>query len=610
MTAPARGSKRLLYLSWGVAAAFAAAAGAAALRARAPLPAPFRRFELPAVMAASSASPALAPDGTRIAYLADEHLHVRVVDSLEARDLGPVPKNASMLFWSPDSRTIGFSAEGTIRSVPAAGGPFLSICKIPASGRAMGVRWQKDGTIVFSVWRDSLYRVPASGGVPQVHLAIDPSKEVDFHLVSALPDGRLLINAHPIPPASIAREPLVAAFALEHSEIYDGKRRSVLSTAGSIHGMEYAPPGFLLFMRTDANANEGLWSLPFTEGPLDPSKAVLIEPRATGFDVAADGTLLALVPPESASKVELVWVDRSGAVVPVPGAPVPGVPAELGALSAAAVSPDGRRAAFAAGSPADVFLRDLATGLDTRLTFDAPGARAVAWFPSGDRILYGAGTAVGALKIVSRRADGTAETRELASGVFARVSADGRSLFFSMDDRGRGHLRQAPLSSDGTLGTAQPVFSGGDEPDIRGFDLSPDGSLLVYSVRQPSLQVEVFLTELPAGKSRVQISNGGGAQPRFSRDGKELFYLSPAPDGKGRQLTAVPVTSRPEVKLGAPRALFGIDGGKNGPSSRAGYDVSQDGRRFLMTRPLSPAGSDGTRLVLVQNWPAAMAKER
>ena len=123
---------------------------------------PIRRFELPAAIAAAPNPPVIAPDGSRLAYVSGNHLRVQPLDSLESYDLGPVPVTTANLFWAPDSKTIGFTADATIRSVPASGGPSILICKIPASGNALDLVWRADGTILFTVWQ--AYTVQAAGG--------------------------------------------------------------------------------------------------------------------------------------------------------------------------------------------------------------------------------------------------------------------------------------------------------------------------------------------------------------------------------------------------------------------------------------------------------------
>ena len=282
---PVKKSSAVRHAVWlaVAAAALGISAGAIVWRMKPTAPPPLRRFELP--VSAGIRAITMSPDGSRVAYIANGHLYVRAFDALQPLDLGAVPKPQqsvgpvdAVVFWSPDSKTIGFATDGTIRTLPAGGGPLILVCKVPGAGAMLGAAWRADGTIVFSVWRDSLYKVPASGGTAELYLSVDPATEVDFHRISALPDNRIILMTH-----------LRGAKASYRAEMFDGKKRMVLvkSDRGlgnftSTHGMGliYAPPGYLLFSRNDANT--GIWAVPFSTDPIDLSKAVLVE---AGSDV-------------------------------------------------------------------------------------------------------------------------------------------------------------------------------------------------------------------------------------------------------------------------------------------------------------------------------------
>jgi Tol biopolymer transport system component len=556
---------------------------------------PYRRFELSGPISASNEF-ALSRDGTRIVYVIGGHLYIRPLDALEPIDLGPVHITAAHLSWSPDSRAIAFTAEGKIQTIPAAGGPVFVVCTIPASGRVLAVRWLESGRILFSVWRDNLYEVAATGGTPAVRLRVDRSTEIDFHYISSLPDGRLIVAAHQRDPDQ------------EVQELVDGNTRIVLNTDRTANMFEYDKSGLLLFRRIATNT--GVWTVPFTAGAVDMTRAVLVERGGTDFSAADDGTLLVAMP--APSKSSLVWVDRSGAATPIAGSPV-----EIRRLGFA-ISPDGHRVVFVigAGLVANVVVRDLDTGVDTPLTLnkaDDPGtappeAYSPAWFPSGDRIIYGSGrTEAG--RVVVKNSDAAAGERELTAGTAAIVSHDGRTVVFRLDDRGRGRLRWATLQPDGSAGPGSHVFPTDDEPDVREMILSPDDRSLAYEARQPDGRSDLFIESFPGGAAQRLIAEGA-RRPRFSRDGREIFYLKGEADERGRpkgMLMSVPVTAtEPMMKLGAAVPLF--DDSTPGRPNLDGYDVAPDGRRFLMTASIaSPAGTPA-RVVLVQNWRAAMKK--
>jgi len=568
----------------------AAATAAVTWQVRPDAPAPVRRFDLPAAMAAAS-DVALSPDGAWLAYVSEGRLFSRALEALEPRDLGGVPPATSNLFWSPDSQTIGFTAEAAIRTIPARGGTPFTVAAIPASGRVMDIAWRADDdALLFAVWRDSIYRVAASGGTPEVALAIDEATEIDFHTVLPLAGNQLIVATH------------VREGDQDLLQLVQGTRRVTLASDPAVGRFRSAGPGRLMFDRIGVNA--GIWTVPLRDGPMDFTEAMLVEPGATSAGPpAADGTWLFRVP--ATERWQMVWTSRTGTATPIPGVPIEPYWPDL------ALSPDDSRAAFSVTAGhlgSSLVVRDLASGADTPLVSPAdresPTWAAIvkpAWFPTGDRVVHPTG-GVEASRILARAADGSGVARDLGPGYFARVSHDGRELVFVVDDRGRGRLHRAPIDAEGKLGASQPVFPGGDEPNVRGFDLSPDGTLLAYAAVQADGQINVHLTTYPVVTGRWRVTADGGTQPRFSRDGRELFFFAPAgtePGARRGGLYALPVMT--PIRIGQPTLLLEDDAGSGAGPSVTGFDVARDGR-FLMLRRVPPRPADATRLVLVQNW--------
>ena len=263
--APGRRSRVTLALAAG-SVVLTALAGIVAWQMKPTGIAPVRRFDLPAAIAAAK-DVAIAPDGSRLAYLTGRHLYVHAFADASAQDLGEVPPASQGLFWSTDGRTIGFSAQGTLRTRPSGGGPDFIVCKVPGAGRLMAAVWSPDNTIVFAAWRDSLYRVPAAGGTPVVLVAANPATDIDFHGVASLPDGRLIVARHARSDDS------------EHLEVVEGGKATALTDDTLIGDVEYRAPGILLFVRR--GANKGVWAVPFDKPPMDFSRAVLLAAGAT-----------------------------------------------------------------------------------------------------------------------------------------------------------------------------------------------------------------------------------------------------------------------------------------------------------------------------------------
>jgi hypothetical protein len=144
---------------------------------------------------------------------------------------------------------------------------------------------------------------------------------------------------------------------------------------------------------------------------------------------------------------------------------------------------------------------------------------------------------------------------------------------------------------------------------VRTFDISPDGTLLAFDAEQADRKLSAFVTELPAATSRWLLVDAG-TRPRFSRTGHEIFYLQGATSGRGAPprglFMSVPFTTSPGFKLGVPVRI--VDDSVQDAPTLGGYDIAPDGKRFLMWKPASST-SEGTRVVLLQNWRGAMEKK-
>jgi hypothetical protein len=255
-------------------------------------------------------------------------------------------------------------------------------------------------------------------------------------------------------------------------------------------------------------------------------------------------------------------------------------------------------------------VRDLKTGSDTRLTpagEDAPTLDAPSWFPSSDEVVFAAGSTA-ARKIVARRTDGSGGQRMLVNGLAGQVTPDRRYLVFLVDEGVGTRLRYGPLLADGSVGAAERVLKQSD-PLIRAFDLSPDGSTLAYSIQEADGRLNAFLTDFPAGSRQLQVTTSGGAHPRFSGDGKALFYLSPATPQTDPPRGAVaerPITLKPLDTSGPPVQLFVEGKGPEGIILNV-FDVARDRRMLTMRRTGGDKGT-GTPQVVVRPRRSALSR--
>jgi hypothetical protein len=583
----ARSAAWMLLLALGALGIAAAAGVAGWIMKPGATAAPVRRFDLPKAIAESSLF-AFAPDGERIAYVKDGRLYVHALASGVAADLGAVSLSGRTLFWSPDSLTIGFAAESSIRTIPAAGGTPFVVGKIPGSGQMLTGLWLPDDTIVFSVWRESIYRVRASGGTPELHVSMDPAKEVDTHFLTMAPGNRLILGVH-----------VRGDDDAQRLDIVENGRRTPLSSDTDMWFQRFVPPNHLLFMRR--LTNPGVWTAPFENGTLDLTRAAIVQPGATEFDAARDGTLLARF--AARNRRNLVWVTRSGQTTPVPG------PALEMTDTSFELAPEGGRVLMSTVGPdfrAGLVVRDLATGTDTlvppprqagAMTFGA----SVTWAPGG-RLYFGVG-GVDTSEIYDWPADGSTGGRRLVAGISARMTAGRKEIYFTRDEKGANRLRRAMLGPNGTVEESEALFPANAEPTVAWFDVSPDGQLLAFADRRGTAGPNIFVTTLPDLRERRQVTSNGGSRPKLTRDGKSLWYFSGVPTAGAtrRQLHAVPVTMNP-LTIGAPAVVL-VEDPSNGISFTS-FDVAKDGR-LLMTRRADPQPGDEARVVLMQNWLAA-----
>ena len=582
------GSRRTVLAASAIALVLAAAAAAIAWSLKPATTSPLRRIELPGAVA-TARSLAISPDGTRYAYVHEGRVFVRELAQTEPRELAGAHPTVNYLFWSPDSRTVGFYAAGTIRTAPAAGGAVLTVCEVPASRQLTSALWHPDGRILFAVWRDSLYAVQSSGGTPAVLLAVNVQTEVDFHETALLPDGRLVAGVH-LRDADLARVELIDLRS---------SKRTVLTDDPSVRDFRYAAPGYLMFRRV--GANQGLWALPLSETRLELSRAVFVSPGASAYSVSNDGT--AIVQSEVIPTFTLEWMSRDGKLSAAAGPPIEDLYPWI------AVSPDAGRVVYSAGrARPSIFIRDLATGADMRLTSEVGRGFNVAfagstlmmhpsWSPSGDRVLYSRGQ-IEASELLAWRADGSGEPITLTKGSYGRISADGKWLLWLEDNRGLGRLRYAAFDGNAIVGEARTP-AGLEKLNIRAFDLSPDASLIAVGAKEEeSMQGNIYVTAFPAGTPRRQVTSSGGMFPQFSADGLELYFFSGGSSESGAfegRMIVVPLTPGPALATGVPRTLF------TGSAVPSGFDVARDGR-LLVARQSERAG-ERPRALLVENWP-------
>jgi serine/threonine-protein kinase len=530
----------------------------------------------------------VSPDGRLVAFIGaaggQQALYVRSLDGFEARRFAGT-EGASTPFFSPDGRWIGFFAKGMLKKVSTAGGRPVDLCTV---GVNRGAAWGPSDIIVFAGASTApLQRIRSSGGTPESFTQLDASRNERTHRWPVfLPGGReVAFTVGVLDKPGDYDDARIDAVSLE-----TGTRRTlvqgasmarvagdhlVLGRQGAIYAVPIARTGEN-FRITSAAVVHGVGGVP-ASGVLH-------------FDVSGTGTLVYAEGDPDAERRQLVWLTRDGQVQPLP------LPEKE--YRTPRVSPDGRRFLVALGPgqgrASEIWVHDTAGGSSARLTFDEQGSTPV-WTPDGRQVTYTVIRPDGAQRLMLKAADGSDAGQELM--VFPegplRVpvawAPDRRHLLF-VEDSGPG--RQLDIVRIALPGGAVQPLAVSPAVEWAG-SLSPDGEWVAYT-GDASGRPEVYVQPFSGSGGKWQVSEGGGAYPRWSPDGTELIYIN------GLDVMAVTVAATPGSFRAAPsRQLFSMSF-LAGYDSEANYDVAPDGRILAVRGRSGSQRADHFNVVL--NW--------
>jgi serine/threonine protein kinase/Tol biopolymer transport system component len=528
---------------------------------------------------------AVSPDGHRVAFLATnadgKHLlWVRSLDALAAQALAGTD-GAGRPFWSPDSRFLGFFADGKLKKVEVSGGPPITLCEAPND---RGGTWSQDGVIVFiGTYPGALQKVSASGGVPTAATTLSQGEIAHVRPIF-LPDGRHFLY-RAFNNTSQVEGPIYLASL-------DSAERKLLLNSDSAN-IAYTQ-GHLLFLR-----ERTLMAQPFDAQrlvltsdafPIAEQIQTQANPPSGVFSASGNG-VLAYQTGTGAAGFQLAWFDRSGKQVSVLG--------DRAEYSDLELSPDGKRASVnipdQAGKQRDIWFYDLGRGLRTRFTFGPADALTSIWSPDASRVIFN-WRRKGHYDLYLKASSGAGTEEVLLEDNLEKYplswSPDGRFILY--DSQGTNYsLFVLPLSGD-----RKPFPFLKTQFNVASAQFSPDGRWVAYQSNE-SGRAEVYAAPFPGPGGKWQISTTGGVLPRWSHDGKEIFYIAPdnklmaaAVDGKGGSF-----------EVGAVKQLFGTHAAAGG---RNRYDVSADGQRFLINA--TPEEATSTPITIVLNWTAGLKK--
>ena len=519
---------------------------------------------------------AAAPDGSCLVYVADTgtttQLFLRRMDQLEAERIQG-SEGAYAPFFSPDNKSVGFFAKEKLKTVSILGGDPVILCDVR---NPRGGCWGADDMIYFAEMEGGQFsRIRATGGKKEDLTVADRPDEIDrlrYEYPQILPGGKTIL---------LSMRSRIALYSLETRQI------SVLIEDG--YCARYVSPGHVVYAQAGS-----LRAVPFDvrtariSGPAFPVlDGLLLDSRhgMAQYSLSNNGLLL-YVPGGDTAKSILSWVDRKGNVEPL------GMPAQVYGMPK--LSPDGKQLAISVGieDKQDMYFYDTATARRLRLTLEGRNRHAI-WTPNGTRVTYSSdrGAKGWGRAIWVKSVDGKSDAELL-------VSSENLLTPYSWLPDGSllAYCEYLPITLTDICvvsreGSRERQVVVGTQNMEWGPVFSPDGQWIAY-VSDKSGKYQIYVQPYPAMDKIWQVSDDFGGEPIWSPKGDELFYRN------GDKWMSVSISTKPEFAAGIPEALF--EGAYNNVPSLS-YDVSPDGKRFLVLNP-EYDDSQVRELHVVLNW--------
>ena len=522
-------------------------------------------------------APAISPDGRQLAIVlvspdSRPQIWLRSLDDDQLRPIAGTTGGSSP-FWSADSRSLGFFADGKLKRIDPRGGEPVSLCDAP-TGR--GATWTSDGRIIVAPTSGSPLMVMSdTGGQLAPLTTLDASRgEISHRFPHWLPTGKVLYAVMDKSQASDLR----LVDATQPSKVLSlGRSSSAQFAAGHLF---FAREGTLYAQRFDAAAAT-LQGAPAAVTTVVTSGVIGLE----GFAVSPSGTVAIRARPSQPTQLTLV--DRDGRVKATVGEPLVQGMVEL--------SPDGRQVATARqdGAPVRIWTIDLERGVSTRVSADAHQDTFPVWSPDGGRLIFASNRAAGGnTNLYMAPVDGSGNVSAVLEGnALMRPGAWHANGTLVWSSHGPPHSGIWSMMLDGDR---KPVaYLETSRFRLQHPRLSPDGQWIAY-VSNQSGRREVYLQRFPDRDVPRQVSIGGGISPRWRKDGGEIYYVS-----ANGAIMAVSVSPGARPTIGRPLPLFPFQQPLGFSSDFYNYDVSADGQQFLLNQPTE---NSAPPLTVILNW--------
>jgi eukaryotic-like serine/threonine-protein kinase len=577
-TAAAPGRMRILP-SAAVALAMVAVAAATWFVARRPEPTTRMQFLLAGSAEMSISHMALSRDGAMLAFVSPEEssaLPMLYVQRIGSSNLTPLPgtQGASYPFWSPDDTYVGFFAKGKLQKIAISGGT-PQVLATALAGR--GGAWGSKGVIIYVADAESpLQRINADGtGMAPVTLGIRTKEDQSHRWPMFLPDGdHFLFWAGNF---SNDKDDRLSGIYLSSIE---GKERKLVVLCHSSFGFDAHHLFYADEQRQLVSLALDACNAMVSGSPSVVANVVGFQPSTywSAFTVAQNGTLV-FNTDVGAAQSALTWIDRSGK--------------ELGRIGDPAVmdnptlSPDGSRVAVdisnEKANSVDIWIENTTGADNSRFTFGSAEEVVGVWSRDGRVVAYR--TDVDGSSLYLKPASGLESERRrytlpptsMDDIIPNSWSLDDKQILFTHQITAGEYLELLPAAG------GEPTRFLTSKGSQTNGQISPDGKWVAYASDESGVW-EIYVTSFPGAAGKWQVSRGGGAEPRWRGDGKEIFYIS-----LNGMLMAVPVNGDSIFATGTPAPLFQIHG--RAPISSTDvftYDVTKDGKRFLVNRYVKP----------------------
>ncbi len=572
--------RRASLLPWLAAAlALVAVVAATWFIARRPQPTRRMQFALAVPDEMSISHMALSRDGSMLVFVSPEEnsaLPMLYVQRIGSSTVTPLPgtQGATYPFWSPDNAYVAFFANGKLQKI-AVSGSTPQVLATAFAGR--GGSWGSKGVIIFTPDAQSpIMRINPDGtGITPVTQGIRTVNDQSHRWALFLPDGdHFLFWAGDF-----------GNIKDDHNGIYassfEGKERKLVALCHS----SFAFDAHNLYYADDQRQ---LVSVAFDPSSRTVSGSTTVVANLVGFQpstywaaftAAQNGTVIYNTDVGAARSVP-TWIDRSGKELGRIGDPA--------IMDNPSLSPDGSRVAVdisdQKANNVDVWIESTSGAGNSRFTFDPAEEVAAVWSRDGKTVAFRrAGNQDVSLYL--KAASGLERERKIFTIPPSSMddlipnswSVDDKQILFTCQTASGAHLELLPVAGGEPT---RLLTSQGSETNGQ---ISPDGKWVAYASDESGVW-EIYVTSFPGAAGKWQVSRGGGSEPRWRGDGKEIFYIAPT-----GVLTAVPVNGASIFATGTPEPLFQVR--SRAPISSTdvySYDVTKDGKRFLVNRYVKP----------------------